>query len=107
MILHSVNKSPYVNSCMENCLNLVVPGDAVILIEDGVYGATSGQSPALASIEVCINKLVKDDVTFFALQTDFEARGLNLALLMPHFTLADDTSFVDLVARADKTLSWY
>lgn len=92
---------------MENCLNLVMPGDAVILIEDGVYGATSGQSSALVSIKVCINELVKDDVIFFALQADCEARGLDLALLMPYFTLVDDISFVDLVARADKTLSWY
>ena len=84
-----------------------MPGDAVILIEDGVYGATSGLSSGLKTISKQIIKLNKSEVKFFALQPDFEARGLHLNSLIEHFTLVDDSGFVDLVVQADKTLSWY
>jgi sulfur relay protein TusB/DsrH len=82
-------------------------GDTVILIEDGVYGATLGQSSTLIKIRENIIKLVEAEVMFFALQPDFEARGLDRISLMQHFTLVDDSGFVELAVQADKTLSWY
>ena len=86
---------------------MVRAGDAVILIEDGVYGSISAQAPSLSSIREQVIERRNDDVTFFALQPDFEARGLDTNALIAHFTLVDDSGFVDLVARADNTLSWY
>jgi sulfur relay protein TusB/DsrH len=40
-VLHIVNKSPMVNSALENCLNTAAAGD-VLLIEDADYAATTG-----------------------------------------------------------------
>ena len=41
--LHTVNKSPFGNGTLLSCLNHCKPGDAVLLIEDGVYGALQGR----------------------------------------------------------------
>ena len=41
-MLHIVNKSPYERNSLESCLRLASKGSAVLLIEDGVYGATKG-----------------------------------------------------------------
>jgi len=37
--LHTVNKSPFDRSSLETCLRLAGKGNAVLLLEDGVYGA--------------------------------------------------------------------
>ncbi len=41
-MLHIVNKSPFQTSTLKTCLRMAQPGSAVLLIEDGVYGATQG-----------------------------------------------------------------
>ena len=112
MILHTVNKSPYASQCLADCLNRVASGDAVILIEDGVYGTNFANSPDLISLKETILKLLEFPVKFYALQADVEARGLNHSpqSRLPqeaHYQLIDDSGFVDLVIRADKVLSWY
>ena len=37
--LHTVNKSPFERNSLEGCIRLAAKGSAVLLIEDGVYGA--------------------------------------------------------------------
>ena len=107
MILHTVNKSPHANHCFADCLSRVAPGDAVILIEDGVYGANFATSPSLISINESIINLIESQVEFYALQADIEARGLHHILQYSHCKSVDDNGFVDLVIQADKVLSWY
>ncbi len=41
-MLHTVNKSPFQNSALENCLRLVRDGDVILLLEDGVYASAAG-----------------------------------------------------------------
>ena len=45
-MLHTVNKSPFTNNSLESCLDCVADGAAVLLIEDGVYGALTGSTVA-------------------------------------------------------------
>ena len=40
--LHTVNKSPFERSAFISALNHLKPGDAVLMIEDGVVGARKG-----------------------------------------------------------------
>ena len=42
MLLHTVNKSPFLHKALESCLRSAKDGSAVLLIEDGVYGALKG-----------------------------------------------------------------
>ena len=107
MILHTVNKSPHANQCLADCLSRVAPGDVVIMIEDGVYGANFATSPSLISIKETIINLIDSQVEFYALQADIEARGLNHFLQNSHCKSVDDSGFVDLVIQADKVISWY
>ena len=38
-MLHTVNKSPYQSDALTTCFGLAQPGSAVLLFEDGIYGA--------------------------------------------------------------------
>ena len=40
--LHTVNKSPFSTQTLLSCLNHAKDGDAVLMIEDGVYGGAKG-----------------------------------------------------------------
>ena len=45
-LLHTVNKSPFESKCFDTCIGLAKEGSTVLLIEDGVYAATTGTSAA-------------------------------------------------------------
>ena len=102
MILHTVNKSPYANQCLADCLANAATGDAIILIEDGVYGATAGPL-----FDQRLSHLSESNIELYVLKPDFEARGLQPDQSVPRFSLVDDHRFVELVLKADKVLSWY
>lgn len=40
--LHTVNKSPFEKNALKSCLGHLCSGDAVLMIEDGVFGARRG-----------------------------------------------------------------
>ena len=98
-MLHIVNKSPYERNSLESCLRLVGKGSAVLLIEDGVYGATKGGSMegkvqgAMANVKV------------FALGADLQARGMADRVL-DGVSVVDYGGFVDLVAEHSNCQSW-
>ena len=46
--LHTVNKSPFANQSLLSCIAHAKAGDAVLMIEDGVYGAAAGTGLAEA-----------------------------------------------------------
>lgn len=97
--LHVVNKPQSRSQVLRSCLRLLQPGDALLLIEDGVY----------ASADTGENRLfwqnLPVDVTCHALRPDLDARGI--ALPLPPFSLIDDTGFVTLVCEHDRTMSWF
>ena len=96
MILHTVNKSPTVNSALKECLYSAAQGDKVLLIEDGVYGATP-----------VFNSLLREDLHYFVLQEDLNARGLTDTLTHARWTPVDYNGFVELTETADTVCSWF
>jgi tRNA 2-thiouridine synthesizing protein B len=98
-MLHIVNKSPAQTTSLASCLRLAKDGSTVLLIEDGVLGATtalaasSGLAAAASRLRVCV------------LQPDVDARGV-AAKLVPGLTAVDYAGFVDLVAEHSCNQSW-
>ena len=99
-MLHIVNKSPYQTSTLESCLRLAQPGHALLLIEDGIYAATTG-----SSLEARMREAGNAKVKLYALKPDMEARGV-AAKAMDNVTLVDYGGFVDLVAEYSTSHSW-
>ncbi len=98
--LHTVNKSPFGNGAFLSCLKHCKPGDAVLLLEDGVYGAIGGS--ALANqVEASLG-----DVALYVLEGDAKARGIDAGKLLGAAKPVGYDGFVDLVTEHDRTQSW-
>ena len=106
MLLHTVNKSAFDNSALGDCLAVVSTDDAVLLIENGVYGALNNSPGELAHSEN-IKQLSASGTRFYVLQADCEARGLDASTLLALFKTTDDAGFVALAAEASAIQSWY
>ena len=75
-ILHTVNKSPFEKDSLDACIAHALDGSAVLLIEDGVYAASSG-----TAVEPRVRDAMQR-LNFFALASDCSARGLAEAELI-------------------------
>jgi len=98
-VLHTVNKSPFEQRTLETCLKFARQGSAVLLIEDGVYGAAR---------DTAVSKQVQEalkSVSIYALKADVEARGMQ-DRVMDGVRLVDYGGFVDLVAEHNAVQSW-
>ena len=100
-LLHTVNKSPFTHSTLSSCLDVIAPGDALLLIEDGIYGSLDS-SPLIDRLL----GLQEDGVDLFALVEDVKARGL-LGKTCEEFTNIRMTEFVKLSADCDSVKSWF
>ncbi len=98
-MLHIVNKSPFDRNSLESCLRLASKGSAVLLIEDGVYGATRG-----CSVETKVQGAMAN-IKVYALGADLQARGIADRIL-DGVTVVDYSGFVDLVAEHSNLQSW-
>ena len=98
-MLHTVNKTPYERNSFDSCLAHTRKGDAVLLIEDGVYAAMKGTAPAKK-----LEQAAKD-VTVYVLQPDVEARGI-AGRIMDGVKLVDYAGFVDLAAEHPTVQAW-
>ena len=98
--LHTVNKSPFERDALEACLRLAKKGSAVLLIEDGVYGAMSGTA---VSDKV---KQAMNDVSFYVLGPDVAARGMQEDKLIDGIKIVDYNGFVDLTTECDGVHAW-
>ncbi|NGZ28558.1 MAG: sulfurtransferase complex subunit TusB [Magnetococcales bacterium] len=90
-MLHTVNKSPFSNSALDNCLRYIQSGDVILLLEDGVYGAVSGTAKSALVEGALANSKV------YALQADLKARALTNVI--PGVQVVGYDVFVDLVAE--------
>ncbi len=97
-LLHTVNKSPFECNTFDLCLDYAKDGSTVLLIEDGVYAATTGTSAA---------EKIKNasGVTFAVLGPDLQARGLE-GKLADGIKVVDYEGFVTLVTENDSVQSW-
>jgi tRNA 2-thiouridine synthesizing protein B len=98
-ILHTVNKSPFERTAFASCLAHASPGDAVLLIEDGVYGAVKGGTAGAALAKA-------NGAALYALGPDLAARGLKEEALVEGVRIVDYDGFVDLVAEHDVSQAW-
>ena len=98
-MLHIVNKSPFEGTGLASCLRVAQPGAAVLLIEDGVYAATTG-----SAVQEQIRRSARE-LRFFALAPDIEARGMQ-GRILDGVELIDYAGFVDLVTTHSVVQSW-
>ncbi len=96
MTLHTLAATP-TSPAFDNCLRLVAPGDAILLLGDGVYAA-------LADTEAC-KRLTDSGADVSVLQTDAAAAGV-LARMGP-FAAVDMDGFVRLTEGFSRQLAWY
>lgn len=93
--LHTINRSPRFAQ-LDSCSSLLLPGDAVLFIEDGTYYCSGPHKiPATMS-----------GVELYALQEDMIARGTE-ATCVKEVTLANYSKFVELSCEFDKVIRWF
>ncbi len=98
--LHTVNKSPFEKNSLEAAIKFSLAGSAILLIEDGVYGAMKGTTA---------EGMVKDamgDKKVYALKSDLMARAIKDDRLIDGIEVVDYAGFVDLVEANDKVQAW-
>jgi len=98
-MLHIVNKSPRQSSTLQSCLRLAQPGQALLLIEDGVYAATPAGALACGMPEAA------QQLKVYVLRPDLEARGM-AGRLVAGITAIDYEGFVDLVTEHPINQTW-
>ncbi|HEC20267.1 MAG TPA: sulfurtransferase complex subunit TusB [Gammaproteobacteria bacterium] len=98
--LHTVNKSPLERIALESAIKHAVKGNAILMIEDGVYGAMQGTQKS---------GMVTDamgDISFYVMGPDLKARGIDEARIIDGINIIDYNGFVTLVTEHDVTQSW-
>lgn len=98
--LHTVNKSPFSNVALESCLGHAKDGDAILMIEDGVYGAAKGTK--LADVVAAKG----GSVSLYVLQGDADARGIVAGRMIEGVNSVDYAGFVGLAAEHDRAQAW-
>jgi len=97
-MLHIINRSPFSDNTLENCLNTAAGGE-ILLIEDAVCAATSGNAfekklrAAMGRFKISV------------LSPDLEARGL-AERLIDGVSPVDYGGFVDLTVNNKTCQSW-
>ena len=97
-MLHIINKSPLTNCSLDSCLRVAQAGD-ILLIEDAVYAATTGNA-----FEGKIREAMKR-FKVHVLQPDIDARGFT-GRIIEGVTSVDYGGFVELTATNKTCQSW-
>ena len=98
-MLHIVNKSHTQTNSLQSCLRLAKAGQALLLIEDAIYAATSGAAESSGLCDAL------GQLKVYALQADIDARGMT-GKIVDGVTAVDYAGFVDLVAENPTNQSW-
>ena len=96
-MLHLINKSPFESNALDDCLKYASKGSAIILYEDGIYGAMAG-----TSLESKMSG-VAGDYKVYVLKEDMQQRGIDKVI--SGINEVDYAGFVGLVEE-NKTASW-
>lgn len=97
--LYTVNKSPFEKNSLASAMRFSSPGAAILMLEDGVYGAVRG-----TAVESMIT--AAGDKKFYALSADLKARGIAEDRVIDSVELVDYAGFVDLVEANEKVQAW-
>ncbi|SIT10594.1 sulfurtransferase complex subunit TusB [Neptunomonas antarctica] len=95
--LHTINKSPSDNTLWQSCLAALLPGDALLMIENAAYAAAQ---PSV------MTQLQEYDIDIYLLSADVDARGLS-GKLYTNANIIDDQQFVTLACQHTKVVSWF
>jgi tRNA 2-thiouridine synthesizing protein B len=98
--LHTVNKSPLDRNALESAVKHATKGSAILMIEDGIYGAMKG------TIKSDVVSDAMGDISFYVLGPDLKARGLTENQIIDGVKVVDYNGFVDLVAEHETSQSW-
>lgn len=96
MTLHIVNQSPYAGNALQDCLSAFAEGDALLLIEDGIYAARVEFHPALTATITASN--------LYCLSADATARGVAVS---EGITSIDEARWVALCIEHNPIVSWF
>ena len=96
-MLHTINHSPFRSESLNTSLRYLLPGDVLLLIEDGVYGALENTNFS----EKLKNASKNNEI--FVLEPDLQARGVSNVIAGVH--KVDYDGFVELVEKHQMT-SW-
>jgi len=99
-MLHTVNKSPYQSDALTTCFGLAQPGSAVLLIEDGIYGAMINTKFSAAVV------IAQQCCAIYVLEPDLQARGFNSDWIMNAIQTIDYDGFVSLVEDNPVVQAW-
>ncbi|WP_313038110.1 sulfurtransferase complex subunit TusB [Stutzerimonas nitrititolerans] len=96
--LHLLSHSPFADSRLASCLQLLAAEDALLLTGDAVYALQAGtaQRQALESMPASI--------ALYALEEDIRARALSA--LPERLKVIDYAGFVEQCCRYDRTNAW-
>jgi tRNA 2-thiouridine synthesizing protein B len=97
-MLHIINKAPLTNCALDSCLRVAQSGD-ILLIEDAVYAATSGNAFE-GKIREALGRF-----KIYVLMPDLEARGL-ADRIIEGISPVDYGGFVDLTTTNKNCQSW-
>lgn len=96
MILHTLNASP-TSAAFRDCLRHIGPGDALLLLGDGVYAAIDGT-------EAC-GALRDSEAVIHLLASHAQAAGV---VPQPGWIITVDMAgFVALTERFERQMAWY
>lgn len=91
--LHCVVRAPRDGEALALALDLLRPGDALLLMQDGVFAAFDDAVAVPAGVEACV------------LMGDVLRRGLDPARIRG-FSPVDEAGFVALAARTARQVCW-
>ncbi len=96
-MLHTVNHSPFRSDSLKSCVRFLLPGDVLLLIEDGVLGVMENNTYS----ELLKTTMESNEV--FVLEPDMKSRGVSRT--MAGGKKIDYDGFVELVEKHQIT-SW-
>lgn len=99
-ILHTVNRSPIEHDALSACLRRVQDDAAILLYEDGVYGALE---KIATRTELGLSQRA---CAVYVLQPDFDARGLLRENMLDGIASIDYVGFVQLCTEYDVVQAW-
>ena len=97
-MLHIINKSPFNNPALGECLRVCDDAAFILLIEDGVYAAIADTAWA--------KQLADRTAPVYVLAPDIAARGLS-ERIATRFESIDYAGFVQLCCEHACIQSWY